>query len=131
MHVQGHFTLTLVYLELFWYIIKVYRPILKRNLPMKHVRTAKKIGRGVTNSVLCCVWWLLEMLAIVAKFKDCLNTMMCDFPKLMQGLHKHHVCLPKCKSYPRELAKYHHGWLLKCKACLNNIMGDIPNTRIV
>ena len=45
---QGHFTITLMYCALLWYIHKVYRPILKRgNLPMKHIRTDKGIGRGV------------------------------------------------------------------------------------
>ena len=52
MCVQGHFTITLMYFELFRYINKVYRTILKGgNLPMKHIQTTKKIGRGVTNSV--------------------------------------------------------------------------------
>ena len=48
--VQGHFTITMMYFDYFWYINKVYRPILKcSNLPIKHIRTAKKIERGVTK----------------------------------------------------------------------------------
>ena len=47
----------IMYFKLFLYINKVYRPISKHgNLPRKQIWTAKKIGRGETNSVLRGVW---------------------------------------------------------------------------
>ena len=64
--VQCHFTIIAIYFESFWYINQVYRLFLKcSNLLMTHIsNTARKqMGRGVTNSVLGCIWWLLEILA--------------------------------------------------------------------
>ena len=42
MRVQGHFTITLMYFQLFWYINEVYRPILKWCNLLMNIRTAKK-----------------------------------------------------------------------------------------
>ena len=49
---QSHRTTLVMYFKSFWIINKGYRLFIKQ------------MGKGVTNSVLEGIWWLLEMLAV-------------------------------------------------------------------